>query len=212
MKKNNKNASQTQALLPVVLIAASVGILVLGAFFQSSVWPLVFGSAALLLCALAIHEMGKKRQLVLQAEIEALSFTVNELSKTDTEKVELIQLADTWVPTLNSQLSTNFKRFANWHNLHQRCTCLNNSTFGVYLYVGDNPVNRAFQFPVLVVISRSTKALIKLFNHSLGFSELSLGFTHELVVDQGNSLPDFAQLPLSAGNGRKIIGYRRTGQ
>ncbi|PZO22473.1 MAG: hypothetical protein DCE89_12080 [Betaproteobacteria bacterium] len=67
MKKNNKNASQTQALLPVVLIAASVGILVLGAFFQSSVWPLVFGSAALLLCALAIHEMGKKRQLVLQA-------------------------------------------------------------------------------------------------------------------------------------------------
>ena len=106
MKKNNKNASQTQALLPVVLIAASVGILVLGAFFQSSVWPLVFGSAALLLCALAIHEMGKKRQLVLQAEIEALSSTVNELSKTDTERVELIQLADTWVPTLNSQLST----------------------------------------------------------------------------------------------------------
>ncbi|WP_414676146.1 methyl-accepting chemotaxis protein [Limnobacter sp.] len=106
MKKHNKNTLQAWVSVPTVLIAASVGILVSGAFVQGSVWPLAFGSAALLLCALAIHEMGKKRQLVLQAEIEALSFTVNELSKTDTEKVELIQLADTWVPTLNSQLST----------------------------------------------------------------------------------------------------------
>ncbi len=106
MKKNNKNASQTQALLPVVLIAASVGILVLGAFVQSSVWPLTFGSAALLLCALAVHALCKRQQLILQAEIESLSSTVTELSKTDTEKVEMTRLADTWVPTLNSQLST----------------------------------------------------------------------------------------------------------
>jgi len=106
MKKHNKNALHYQALVPMGLIAASVGILVLGAFIQNSVWPLAFGSAALLLCALAIHEMGKKQQLALQAEIDALSSTVTELSKTDVEKAELGHLADMWVPTLNSQLST----------------------------------------------------------------------------------------------------------
>ncbi len=106
MKKHNKNALHYQALMPMGLIAASVGILVLGAFIQNSVWPLAFGSAALLLCALAIHEMGKKQQLALQAEIDALSSTVTELSKTDVEKAELGHLADMWVPTLNSQLST----------------------------------------------------------------------------------------------------------
>lgn len=106
MKKHNKNPLHYQALMPMGLIAASVGILVLGAFIQNSVWPLAFGSAALLLCALAIHEMGKKQQLALQAEIDALSSTVTELSKTDVEKAELGHLADMWVPTLNSQLST----------------------------------------------------------------------------------------------------------
>ncbi|MEK9817482.1 MAG: chemotaxis protein, partial [Limnobacter sp.] len=73
---------------------------------QGSVWPLAFGGVALLLCAQAVHELGKKRQLALQAEIDSLSSTVGELGKTDDKKSELIQLADTWAPTLNSQLST----------------------------------------------------------------------------------------------------------
>jgi methyl-accepting chemotaxis protein len=106
MKKHNKNKVQNPAVLPMALIAASAGILVLSAFIQGSVWPLAFGSAALLLCALAVHEIGKKQQLALQAEIDVLSSTLNTLSKKDTEQVELLQLADVWVPTLNSQLGT----------------------------------------------------------------------------------------------------------
>ena len=106
MKKDNKNKIQSRALLPMVLIALSAGILVLNAFIQGSVWPLAFGSVALSLCAFAVYEMGKKQQLTLQAEIDDLSSSLDALRKTDTEKVELLQLADLWVPTLNSQLST----------------------------------------------------------------------------------------------------------
>lgn len=106
MKKDNKNKIQSRAPLPMVLIALSAGILVLNAFIQGSVWPLAFGSVALSLCAFAVYEMGKKQQLTLQAEIDDLSSSLDALRKTDTEKVELLQLADLWVPTLNSQLST----------------------------------------------------------------------------------------------------------
>jgi methyl-accepting chemotaxis protein len=106
MKKHNKNTQQTRSWLPLVMIAASVGILVFVAVAQRSVWPFAAGAVAVVLCALAIFEIGKQRQHTLQAEIDSLLSTVNDLSQSDTEKVELVQLADLWVPTLNSQLST----------------------------------------------------------------------------------------------------------
>jgi len=106
MKKHNKNASKARDLLPMVLIASSLGILVLSTIIESSVWPFVLGAAASLCCVLAIHEFGKKKNLALQAEVQALLSSVGDSGKTDHQEAELLQLAEMWVPTLNSQLST----------------------------------------------------------------------------------------------------------
>ncbi len=124
MKKHNKNASKARDLLPMVLIASSLGILVLSTIIESSVWPFVLGAAASLCCVLAIHEFGKKKNLALQAEVQALLSSVGDSGKTDHQEAELLQLAEMWVPTLNSQLSTANSQMSAVASLSERVATL----------------------------------------------------------------------------------------
>lgn len=105
MKKHNKNAQQTQ-VLPMVLVAASFGILIVGAFIVSDIWLIATGVLAMSLVVFAVLEISKQKQSTLKLEIDLLQSKVNELSESQVKTVEVEQLADLWVPTLNSQLST----------------------------------------------------------------------------------------------------------
>ena len=106
MKKHNKNASQTVGMLPIALGSSAVVVLVSSAVLAGSVMMLAAGSVALVLGALAMNLHLQTLRDAWNAKLDALKNSVAQMSKESADDAELNRLADTWVPTLNNQLST----------------------------------------------------------------------------------------------------------
>ena len=106
MSKHNKKASQTVGVVPIALGAAAVGVLIAAAFFAGSVLLFVAGLAALVLGAVGMNLHQQAYRNAWHAKLDTLKDSVAQMSKESADDAELNRLADTWVPTLNNQLST----------------------------------------------------------------------------------------------------------
>ena len=106
MKKHNKNASQNVGMLPIALGSSAVVVLLSSAVLAGSVMMLAAGSVALVLGALAMNLHLQTLRDAWNAKLDALKNSVAQMSKESADDAELNRLADTWVPTLNNQLST----------------------------------------------------------------------------------------------------------
>ena len=106
MKKHNKNASQNVGMLPIALGSSAVVVLLSSAVLAGSVMMLAAGSVALVLGALAMNLHLQTLRDAWNAKLDALKNSVAQMSKESADDAELNRLVDTWVPTLNNQLST----------------------------------------------------------------------------------------------------------
>lgn len=106
MNKHNKKANQTVGIAPIALGASAVGVLIAAAVLTGSVLLFVAGFAALVLGAVAMNLHQQTYRSAWHAKLEALKHSVAQMSKDSADDAELNRLADTWVPTLNNQLST----------------------------------------------------------------------------------------------------------
>lgn len=106
MTKTNKKMSLSFSPL-IMLLAAGAALLPIAAgVFAGSVLPPVLGLAALVLGGLALRQHHRVQQQVLNDQISALRLEVAHMTRADGDKAEFQLLANTWVPTLNSQLGT----------------------------------------------------------------------------------------------------------
>lgn len=106
MSKHNKKASQTVGLVPIALGVSAVVVLTAASVFEGSVLLFVAGFAALGLGAAAMNLHQQTYRSAWHAKLETLKNSVADMSKDSANGAELNRLAETWVPTLNSQLST----------------------------------------------------------------------------------------------------------
>lgn len=106
MNKHNKQANQTVGMLPIALGISAVVVLIIAAVFAGSVLLFAAGSVALVLGAVAMNIHQQTYRSAWHAKLETLKNSVAQMSKDSADDAELNRLADTWVPTLNNQLST----------------------------------------------------------------------------------------------------------
>lgn len=106
MNKHNKQANQTVGMLPIALGISAVAVLIIAAVFAGSVLLFAAGSVALVLGAVAMNIHQQTYRSAWHAKLETLKNSVAQMSKDSADDAELNRLADTWVPTLNNQLST----------------------------------------------------------------------------------------------------------
>ena len=106
MNKHNKQANQTVGMLPIALGVSAVAVLIIAAVFAGSVLLFAAGSVALVLGAVAMNIHQQTYRSAWHAKLETLKNSVAQMSKDSADDAELNRLADTWVPTLNNQLST----------------------------------------------------------------------------------------------------------
>lgn len=106
MNKHNKNSLLLAAALPLALCVSAVVLLLGTAWFASSALPLAAGLGAMALGGVALNRFKQTQHDALRSEIDALEIHVAALTSVCSDEAELDELANTWVPTLNNQLST----------------------------------------------------------------------------------------------------------
>lgn len=106
MNKHNKNSLLPAEALPLALCVSAVILLLGTAWFASSALPLAAGLGAMALGGVALNRFKQTQHDALRSEIDALEIHVAALTSVCNDEAELDELANTWVPTLNNQLST----------------------------------------------------------------------------------------------------------
>lgn len=106
MNKHNKKSNQTVGMLPIALGTCAVGVLIAAAVFAGSLLLFVAGFAALVLGTVALNIHQQAYRNTWHIKLDTLKNSVSQINKTSVDDTELNRLAETWVPTLNNQLST----------------------------------------------------------------------------------------------------------
>jgi methyl-accepting chemotaxis protein len=106
VKKHNKKLSQRPGLLPIALGVGALALLLGAALLAGNVWPMVLGLGAVALAAGAVLHAQKPAIDRLNGQIQALGTQLDHSRQSPVGQDELHRMASTWVPTLNSQLST----------------------------------------------------------------------------------------------------------
>jgi len=86
--------------------AAGASAIVVASVLVGGVVSFVAGAVAMLLAAFAVHLKGESKHQALQQQFSELNLLVAQSRTSGKEDAELQNMADTWVPTLNNQLST----------------------------------------------------------------------------------------------------------
>lgn len=106
MTKHNKKLSQPPVWLPLATGAAGVSAVVVASVLAGSVVSFVAGVGAMVLAAFSVHLNSEVKYKALQQQFSELNSLVAQSQTSGKEDTELQNMADTWVPTLNNQLST----------------------------------------------------------------------------------------------------------
>lgn len=106
MNNPNKNKLSAMSALPIALLVCAVALIAVAAWVAGSAFSFATGLMALALGGVAMIKYRKPREDALRATIQNLQINVAEFNNAASEQNELNRLADTWVPTLNNQLTT----------------------------------------------------------------------------------------------------------
>lgn len=105
-KANKKKSAQNFVPLQILALAAAAGLLVAAVVLTGSLLSFALGAGAVAFAVLGIRHSNETGQDQLKSEIATLRARLADQDTRNTNDSELNQLAESWVPTLNSQLST----------------------------------------------------------------------------------------------------------
>ncbi|HEX4855309.1 MAG TPA: methyl-accepting chemotaxis protein [Limnobacter sp.] len=106
MNKPDKKSAQSFPALQLLLLAGAMALLGGAALWTGSLLSFAIGVVALGVAVLGVRQAGEARHDQLNAEITHLRTRLAQQDKSPVQHAELSTLAETWVPTLNNQLST----------------------------------------------------------------------------------------------------------
>ncbi|HEY1058314.1 MAG TPA: methyl-accepting chemotaxis protein [Limnobacter sp.] len=110
MSHSNKKIDTVDKLLPWAMHGSAVILLGMGALMAQSWLALGFGLAAVAFAVFATRRTLKAENLTLQRAITKAHVALEEQKSELPDTAELNRVADTWVPTLNNQLTTANKQ------------------------------------------------------------------------------------------------------
>ena len=106
MRKNNKKEPRTTVLFPVALGVSGVLLLIAASLFLGNATVLLAGLGAMALGMFALHLHEQVNLKSVQHQLALLNVSLEQSKSSKQDNDELQQMADTWVPTLNNQLSS----------------------------------------------------------------------------------------------------------
>lgn len=110
MSHSNKQIDTVDKLLPWAMHGSAVILLGMGALMAQSWLALGFGAGAVAFAVFATRRTLKAENLTLQRAITKAHIALEEQKLALPDTAELNRVADTWVPTLNNQLTTANKQ------------------------------------------------------------------------------------------------------
>ncbi|MCQ8897777.1 methyl-accepting chemotaxis protein [Limnobacter humi] len=110
MSQSNKKIDTVDKLLPWAMHGSALILLGMGALMAQSWLALGFGVGAVAFSVLATRRTLNAENLTLQRAITKAHIALEEQKSALPDTAELNRVADTWVPTLNNQLTTANKQ------------------------------------------------------------------------------------------------------